>query len=199
MTHRFHCGTATFGCGIASVSLANRRDSELAITTRKCQSNAKKYRVASAQEILQQVIRQQTILTLIGKMKIRLLVSIIGVVITFALTTLAQQKGAPDPELRQMIDAFAKKYAEAVNNNDAAAIAAFYTEDGVLVTSEGPKYGREAIERFYEDLFRQFHFSNYSSKADQYSPHLIGTTGNQTLEIGEWRCTSRATAVLLYS
>jgi hypothetical protein len=100
---------------------------------------AKKYRVASAQEILQQVIRQQTILTLIGKMKIRLLVSIIGVVISFALTTLAQQKGAPDPELRQMIDAFAKKYAEAVNNNDAAAIAAFYTEDGVLVTSEGPK------------------------------------------------------------
>lgn len=150
---------------------------------------AKKYRVASAQEILQQVIRQQTILTLIGKMKIRLLVSIIGVVISFALTTLAQQKGAPDPELRQMIDAFAKKYAEAVNNNDAAAIAAFYTEDGVLVTSEGPKYGREAIERFYADLFRQFHFSNYSSKADQYSPHLIGTTGNQTLEIGEWSCT----------
>jgi ketosteroid isomerase-like protein len=45
---------------------------------------------------------------------------------------LAQQKDAPDPELRQMIDAFAKKYAEAINNNDAAAIAAFYTEDGFL-------------------------------------------------------------------
>jgi hypothetical protein len=39
---------------------------------------------------------------------------------------LAQQKDAPDPELRQMIDAFAKKYAEAINNNDAAATAAFY-------------------------------------------------------------------------
>jgi ketosteroid isomerase-like protein len=140
-------------------------------------------------EILQQVIRQQTILTLLGKTKIRLLVSIIGVAISFALTTLAQQKDAPDPELRQMIDAFAKKYAEAVNNNDAAAIAAFYTEDGIFVTSEGPKYGREAIERFYADLFRQFHFGNYSSKADRYSPHLIGTTGNETLEIGEWSCT----------
>jgi ketosteroid isomerase-like protein len=122
-------------------------------------------------------------------MKIRLLVSIIGLAISFALPTSAQQKDAPDPELRRMIDGFAKKYAKAVNNNDAAAIAAFYTEDGVFVTSEGPKYGRVAIEKFYADLFRQFHFSNYSSKADQYSPHLIGTTGNETLEIGEWGCT----------
>jgi uncharacterized protein (TIGR02246 family) len=122
-------------------------------------------------------------------MKVRLLISIIGMAISFALPTLAQQKGAPDPELRQMIDAFANKYAEAVNNNDAAAIAAFYTEDGVFVTSEGPKYGRKAIEKFYADLFRQFHFSNYSSKADQYSPHVISTTGNETLEIGEWGCT----------
>src|SRR3984885_7374995 len=122
-------------------------------------------------------------------MNIRLLLALVGLAISFVLPTLAQRKGAPDPELRQMIDGFAKEYAEAVNNNDAAAIAAFYTEDGVLVTSEGPKYGREAIERFYADLFRQFHFSNYSSKADQYSPPLIGTTGNQTLEIGEWSCT----------
>jgi uncharacterized protein (TIGR02246 family) len=122
-------------------------------------------------------------------MKVRLLIYIIGMAISFALPTLAQQKGAPDPELRQMIDAFANKYAEAVNNNDAAAIAAFYTEDGVFVTSEGPKYGRKAIEKFYADLFRQFHFSNYSSKADQYSPHVISTTGNETLEIGEWGCT----------
>ena len=98
-----------------------------------------------------------------------------------------------------MIDAFAKKYAEAINNNAAAATAAFYTEDGIFVTSEGPKYGRGAIEKFYVDLFRQFHFSNYYSKADQYSPHLIGTTGNETLEIGEWGCTVEGHGVLLYS
>ena len=69
-----------------------------------------------------------------------------------------------------MIDALANKYAEAINNNDAAAIAAFYTEDAVFVTSGGPKYGRDAIKKFYADLFQQFHFSNYTSKADQYSP-----------------------------
>jgi uncharacterized protein (TIGR02246 family) len=122
-------------------------------------------------------------------MKMRLLLALVCLAISFALPTLAQQKDAPDPELRQMIDAFAKKYAEAVNSNDAASVAAFYSEDGVFVTSDGPKYGREAIEKFYADLFRQFHFSNYSSKADQYSPHLIGPTGNETLEIGEWGCT----------
>ena len=76
-------------------------------------------------------------------------------------------------QLRQMIDELAKKYAEAVNNNDAVAVAAFYAEDGVFVTSDGPKYGREGIEKFYAALFRQFHFSNYSSKADQYSPRPV--------------------------
>jgi uncharacterized protein (TIGR02246 family) len=121
-------------------------------------------------------------------MKIRLLVAL-GLAINLALPTFAQQTGTPDPQLRQMIDEFAKKYAEAVNNNDAAAVAAFYTEDGVFVTTDGPKYGHDAILNFYADLFRQFHFSNYSSKADQYSPRLIGTDGSETLEIGEWSCT----------
>jgi ketosteroid isomerase-like protein len=122
-------------------------------------------------------------------MKTRLLVALLGLAISFALATFAQKTDTPDPRLRQMIDEFAEKYAEAVNNNDAAAVAAFYTEDGVFVTSDGPKYGREAILKFYADLFRQFHFSNYSSKADQYSPRLIGTDGSETLEIGEWSCT----------
>jgi ketosteroid isomerase-like protein len=122
-------------------------------------------------------------------MKIRFLLALVGLAVSFVLPTLAQQKDAPDPELRQMIDAFAKKYAEAVNHNDATAIAAFYTENGVFVTSDGPKYGRDGIEKFYAALFRQFHFSNYSSKADQYSPHQIGTGGSETLEIGEWSCT----------
>src|SRR5580704_11987383 len=97
-------------------------------------------------------------------MKTRLLVALVGLAISFALATFAQKTDTPDPRLRQMIDEFAEKYAEAVNNNDAAAVAAFYTEDGVFVTSDGPKYGREAILKFYADLFRRFHFSNYSSK-----------------------------------
>jgi len=34
------------------------------------------------------------------------------------------------------------KYDEAFNKNDAAALAAFYTEDGMLVTPHGTFHGR---------------------------------------------------------
>jgi ketosteroid isomerase-like protein len=123
-------------------------------------------------------------------MKIRLLLlGLVGLAISFALPTFAQQTNTPDPQLRQMIDALAKKYAEAVNKNDAAAVAALYAEDGVLVTDTGPIYGRVAIEKHYADLFQKLHFSNNISKADQNSPHSIGTTGNGTWETGEWSVT----------
>jgi ketosteroid isomerase-like protein len=39
----------------------------------------------------------------------------------------------PDPQLRQELDAFVKKFDEARNNNDAAAMAALFTEDAILV------------------------------------------------------------------
>ena len=47
---------------------------------------------------------------------------------------ITQEKDIADPQLRQQQDAGSKKYDEAVNNNDAAAVAALYTEDAVEVT-----------------------------------------------------------------
>jgi ketosteroid isomerase-like protein len=122
-------------------------------------------------------------------MEIRLIVALIGLAISFISPTFAQKEDTVDPQLRQMIDTFAKKYAEAVNNNDAATLATFYAEDGVFVTDKGLVYGRKAIEKFYSDLFRNIHFSNYVSKADQYSPHIISSAGDRTWETGEWSCT----------
>jgi ketosteroid isomerase-like protein len=92
----------------------------------------------------------------------------------------------PDPQLRQQLDASSKKYDEAVNRNDAVAVAALFTEDAVFVTDQGPVYGRRAIETWYVDLFKQWHPSNHISKADQYSPHVIGTAGNEIWSNGEW-------------
>jgi len=43
-------------------------------------------------------------------MKIRLLLALVGLAISFALPTLAQQKDAPDPQLRQALLALAKKF-----------------------------------------------------------------------------------------
>ena len=47
-------------------------------------------------------------------MKIGFLLAFVGLMIGFASPNFAQQTDTPDPQLRQMIDELAKKYAEAV-------------------------------------------------------------------------------------
>ena len=116
-------------------------------------------------------------------------VALVGLAITFALPALAQQKDTVDPQLRQVADALSKEFDEAYDNNDAAAVAALFTEDAVLVTTQGPIYGREAIEKHYADVFQKVHFSNHIAKPDQYSPHIIGTAGNEIWATGEWSLT----------
>jgi ketosteroid isomerase-like protein len=100
-----------------------------------------------------------------------------------------ERTNTPDRQLRQQVDAKIRKYDEAFNNNDAAAIAEFFTEDSVLVTNEGPTYGRDAIEKHFRDLFQNVRFSNHIAKLDQHSPHNIGTAGNELWGNGEWSLT----------
>ena len=65
-------------------------------------------------------------------MKIRLLLALVGLAISFALPTFAQQTNTPDPQLHQkLVDAIAK-HGDAMNKNDAAAAAACFTQDGVM-------------------------------------------------------------------
>ena len=80
-------------------------------------------------------------------MKRRLVVSLVGLAISFALPTYAQQKDVADPQTTQKILAIGKAYDEAHNNNDAAAVAALFTRDAVFVTIEGPIIGRQAIQK----------------------------------------------------
>jgi len=87
-------------------------------------------------------------------MKIRLLGALVGLVISFALPIFAQQKETVDPQIIEQLNAQSKKYDEAFNNGDAAAVAALFTEDAVLVTDTGPIYGREAIEKYQADVFK---------------------------------------------
>ena len=119
----------------------------------------------------------------------RLLAALTGLVISFAVPTFAQQKDTGDTKILQQIRALAIEYANAFNRHDAAAVAAFFTEDAVLVTDKGPIYGREAIEKHFADLFQNLHFSNHIDKADQYSPHIIGTAGDEMWSNGEWSLT----------
>ena len=85
-------------------------------------------------------------------MKIRL-VALVGLALSFSLPAFAQQTETPDPQLREALMAFNKKVDDGLNNNDAAALAALFTEDAVFVTDRGPVFGRRAIEKWYVDLF----------------------------------------------
>jgi ketosteroid isomerase-like protein len=124
-------------------------------------------------------------------MKIRLLLTLAGLVIAFGSPAIAQQTNAPDSQLREQLVAFVTKYEEAINNGDAAAAAAFFAEDAVLVNDTGPVYGQEAIEKYYAGMFQNVHFSNYTITVGQNSPQIMGKAGDEAWSTGAWSSTVR--------
>ena len=124
-------------------------------------------------------------------MKRRLVVSLVGLAISFALPTYAQEKDLADPQTTQKILAIDKAFDEAHSDNDAAALATLFTRDAVLVTSEGPIIGRQAIHKYYTDLYQWWHPKNRITKLDENAPHLIGTAGNELWANGEWNETGQ--------
>jgi uncharacterized protein (TIGR02246 family) len=123
-------------------------------------------------------------------MKILLPVALVGLAISLALPTSAQQKDTVDPKIAQQIRALAMKYDEAFNKNDAAALAAFYTDDGILVTPHGTFHGRQAIETDYaKHSFREWQATNQVTKVDR-----VIAVGNEVRSIGKWSCNFRTHA-----
>jgi uncharacterized protein (TIGR02246 family) len=121
-------------------------------------------------------------------MKTRLFIALAGLAISFALPIFAQTN-KPDPQLREKLVAVIKNFTDAVNNNNAAAVAPLFTEDAVLVPPEGPINGRQAIEKWFADLFQRVHVSDNLLTVDQDSPHIIGTAGNAIWANGAWSAT----------
>ena len=92
----------------------------------------------------------------------RSLLALISLVISFAVPAFAQQKDTADPQTVQQRDLLGDakalgefgelslKLDEAINKNDAAAVAAFFTEDALLVAPDGMFSGRRDIEKRYE-------------------------------------------------
>ena len=117
-------------------------------------------------------------------MKIRSVVTLVGLAISFALPTYAQQNDLADPQTTQKVFAAVYKgFVEARNNHDAAAIAAHYTRDAVFVTPDGPIIGQEAIQKWYTDLYQFWRPKNLGGKAEL---HVIGTAGNEFWATGDW-------------
>jgi uncharacterized protein (TIGR02246 family) len=122
-------------------------------------------------------------------MKIRSAVALVGLAMSFALPTFAQETDTPDPQLRQKLIDVIAKHADAINKNDAAAAAACFAHDAVYVTDRGPVNGREAIEKWYADLFKKVQYTYYVITIDQDSPHVISTVGNEIWAAGGWSST----------
>jgi Domain of unknown function (DUF4440) len=65
--------------------------------------------------------------------------------INFVVPAFAQEKDTVDPQTRQQVETAAMKYDEAFNKNDAAAVAALFTQDAIEVGPDGPDYGQQCM------------------------------------------------------
>jgi ketosteroid isomerase-like protein len=115
-------------------------------------------------------------------MKIRLVVALVGLAINLAFPAFAQEKETVDPKLRQQIEASDAKFDEAFNKHDAAAIAALYMEDAVLLTPHEVFSGREAIEKYFKSVLEGSSYSDHISKLDQVHTAL----GIYPWAVGSW-------------
>src|SRR5271165_2845794 len=119
-------------------------------------------------------------------MKGRLVVAIVGLTISFAFPTYAQQKDVADPQTTKKILAIGKAIDEGINNNNPAAIAANYTRDAVIVTDRGANNWSASHSEIDRDLYEWLHPKNHITKVDGNADHLIGTAGNELWATGEW-------------
>jgi len=118
-----------------------------------------------------------------------------GLAVCFAVPTLAQQKEETGEsqmsaegrsyDVSGQLDEKIKNYDEAINRNDAAAVASLFTDDAIFVTYGGPLCGREAIEKQYAEWFKQWHHNNHLDIKDSDSLRTVGTADNIALN-GKW-------------
>jgi ketosteroid isomerase-like protein len=119
-------------------------------------------------------------------MKMRVLLTLSALGIGFTVPAVAQQKDTTDSQLAQQLEASGRESEEGFNKGDAAAIAALFTQDAVLLLEDGPVYGKPAIEKWLEGVFQNARFSNHLTKVDQKVPPLLSKAGDEAWWFGEW-------------
>jgi ketosteroid isomerase-like protein len=127
-------------------------------------------------------------------MKMRLVAALAGFAISFAFPIFAQEKEEvkpfpftpipAGPQLVQQIEATNQKWDEACNKHDAAAVGALYTANAVLATPRGIFSGREAIEKYFTDVFQRFNPSDQLTKIS-----YVYAFGGDLCAIGGWTLT----------
>jgi uncharacterized protein (TIGR02246 family) len=131
-------------------------------------------------------------------MKTASLLAIAGSMVCFAVPAFTQQKNTADSKIVQQRDllgvpkaiddfgALSLKLEEAFKENDASAIAALFTEDGILVASDGMFSGRQAIEKRYDDLFQQSPITTVSGQRYQ-----LNAIDDAVWSVGKWWSTNQ--------
>jgi len=85
-------------------------------------------------------------------------------------------------EVRAAIAAIDKKFMEDVNRGDAAAGAAAYTDDAILMPpNHSPLEGKQAIEQYLAEIAPQFQASNF-----QLSILEVDVQGDMTIVRGTY-------------
>ena len=99
------------------------------------------------------------------------LVVLAGFAIGFVPPVLAQEKAATpaapnpfqalpaNPSLVQQVEAINLKFDEACNKHDREALEALFTANAIHVSPRGTFIGRDAIGKFYSDLFHDLNLS----------------------------------------
>jgi len=104
----------------------------------------------------------------------------VGLAIGFAVPAIAQEE-VVDPEIRHQLDVIDRKFDEACDRNDAAAVAALFSRDAVDVTPTGVFSGKQAIEKYFEGIFQQWKITGHKNKLDH-----VYELGSHLCAIGEW-------------
>jgi ketosteroid isomerase-like protein len=126
-------------------------------------------------------------------MRIRLLLALSGFAISFAVPSIAQQTNTSDPQIARQRDlrgdpnalgefnSLGLKVDEAINTNDAVALAALFTENAVLVAPDGMFFGRQAIQKRYADTFRRWPVATSSAQRS-----CLNAIDNAVWSTGKW-------------
>jgi uncharacterized protein (TIGR02246 family) len=124
-------------------------------------------------------------------MKIRLLLGLVGLAISPALPTIAQEKEEANPfpfrpilatpKIAQQLEPIYSQFEEAFNKHDTVAVAALFTEKATIVTPLGTFSGRDGIEKYFTDVFQRYNPSDLVTKLS-----YVYAFGDDLCAIGGW-------------
>jgi ketosteroid isomerase-like protein len=111
----------------------------------------------------------------------RTAISVAAVMLLGAVTPASTQENEPDAG-GELFEKVQSEFAEAYNRKDVAAMAAFFSENGVRITPAGVFRGRDAIGRELQRVVIDLGLHDYSVRRT-----VSRLEGNMVFNAGEWQ------------